>query len=209
MACTGSKKNVNPSSGLGAKPRDPDTIESMIDSPSALAVASTAAATIAGLAVRSDTRQVVRQRLTPSAADPSVHARGTVSSALTMIATMIGTIITVRIKVATVRFAPVSCTTYSTERLRWFEIRLCSIHGAIARIPISPYTTDGTPASSRIIGSITRLTAGRGELHDEHRREDRHDHAEDRPPAPRSGSCPRSAATPGSGRCSGPGSWAR
>src|ERR1700722_2069599 len=90
---TGSKKKVRPSSGLAAKPRDPDTIESMIDSPSARAVARIAAATIAGRAVRSDTRHVVRQRLTPSAAEPSLHALGTVSSALTMIATMIGTII--------------------------------------------------------------------------------------------------------------------
>src|SRR5580693_6062568 len=99
---TGSKKNVRPSSGLGANPRDPDTIESMIDSPSALAVASTAAATIAGRTVRNDTRRCVRQRLTPSAAVPSILALGTDSSAPTMIATMIGRIITVRINVATV-----------------------------------------------------------------------------------------------------------
>ncbi len=127
-----------PSSGLGEKPREPATIASMIASPSARAVASTAAATIAGRTVRSDTRQVVRQRLTPSAAEPSVHERGTDSSAPAMIATMIGTIITVRIKTATLRLAPVSCTTYSTERLRCWEMKLCSTQGAIARIPISP-----------------------------------------------------------------------
>ena len=69
---------------------------------------------------------------------------------------MIGTIITVRISIATLRFAPVSCTTYWTERLRAWEMKLRSTHGAIARIPISPYTTDGTAASSRTTGSIAR-----------------------------------------------------
>src|SRR6185437_9020509 len=128
---TGSKKKVTPSSGFGEKPREPLTIESMIDSPKARAVASTAAATIAGRAVRSETRHVVRQRLTPSAAEPSVHEAGTVSKALTTIATMIGTIMTVRIRIATLRLAPVSCTTYTTE---------------------------DTPARSLITGSIARLT---------------------------------------------------
>ena len=99
---------------------------------------------------------MVRQRLTPSAAEPSVQEVGTVSNALTTIATMIGTIMIVKIRMATLRLAPVSCTTYSTERLRPVEIRLCSTHGAIAKIPTSPYTTDGTPASSRIAGSIAR-----------------------------------------------------
>src|SRR3984957_8665140 len=155
---TGSKKTLTPPRGLGEKPREPLTIESMIDSPKALAVASIAAATIAGRAVRSETRQVVRQRFTPSAAEPSVHEVGTVSKALTTIATMIGTIMIVRIRMATLRLAPVNCTTYSTERLRPVEIRLCSTHGAIAKIPTSPYTTDGTPASSLIVGSIARLT---------------------------------------------------
>ena len=47
--------------------------------------------------MRSDTLHIVRQRLTPSAAEPSVQEHGTASSALTTIATMIGMIINVRI----------------------------------------------------------------------------------------------------------------
>jgi hypothetical protein len=79
-------------------------------SPSARAVASTVAATIAGRAVRSDTRQIVRQRLTPSAAEPSATCAGP-RPARALIATMIGRIITVRISVATSGSAPFSCTT--------------------------------------------------------------------------------------------------
>src|SRR5580693_4510775 len=97
---TGSNRNVAPSSGLAANPREPETIESMIASPSARAVASTAPAMIAGRAVRSETRHVVRQRLTPSAAEPSVHEDGTAASEREVIATMIGVIITVRIRIA-------------------------------------------------------------------------------------------------------------
>ena len=110
----------------------------MIASPSARAVASTAPAMIAGRAVRSETRHVVRQRLTPSAAEPSVHVCGTAASEREVIATMIGVIITVRIRIARPRFAPVSCTTYWTECLRCWEMKLRSTHGAIARMPISP-----------------------------------------------------------------------
>ena len=83
----------------------------MIASPSARAVASTVAATIAGRAVRSDTRTIVRQRLTPSATDPSRQASGTEPSAAAISATMIGVIITARITIASVRSAPFSCTT--------------------------------------------------------------------------------------------------
>ena len=93
----GSKKKVRPSSGFGAKPTEPETIESMIASPSARAVASTAAAMIAGRAARTEIVHITRQRLTPSAAAPSVQTRGTARSASTMIAIMIGVIITVRI----------------------------------------------------------------------------------------------------------------
>ncbi len=110
----------------------------MIASPSARAVASTTPAMIAGRAVRADTRHTVRQRLTPSAAEPSVHALGTAESALTVIATMIGVIITIRITLATIRPAPLSCTTYSTDALRCREIRCALIHGASTRIPIRP-----------------------------------------------------------------------
>ena len=83
----------------------------MIASPSARAVASTVAATIAGRAVRSETRTIVRQRLTPSAADPSFQGAGTEISAPEISATMIGVIITARIRIAVVRSAPLSCTT--------------------------------------------------------------------------------------------------
>ena len=69
--------NVAPSAGLGAKPLDPETIESMIPSPSARAQARTAAATIAGRAARTETVHIARQRLTPSAAAPSFQPRGT------------------------------------------------------------------------------------------------------------------------------------
>ena len=51
---------------------------------------------------------------------------------------MIGRIMTVRISVAVVRLAPLSCTTYATDCLRALLIRCSLIHGAIARIPISP-----------------------------------------------------------------------
>jgi len=49
--------------------------------------------------------------LTPSAAEPSRQDGGTAASALALIATMIGVIITVKISVAVSRFAPLSCTT--------------------------------------------------------------------------------------------------
>jgi hypothetical protein len=129
---------VVPSSGFGANAADPDTIESMIASPSARAVASTAAATIAGRAARTTTVHMTRQRFTPSAAAPSAHERGTARSASTMIAIMIGVIITVRIRTARVTFAPESWTTKITDSFRPRESRWFPIHGAITRIPISP-----------------------------------------------------------------------
>ena len=79
---------------------EPETIASMIASPSARAVASTTPAAIAGRAVRTPIFHIVRQRFTPSAAEPSIHERGTLRSASALIAIMIGTIITVRISVA-------------------------------------------------------------------------------------------------------------
>ena len=88
--------------------------------------------------MRSDTRRIVRQRLTPSATEPSRQEAGTEASALAVIATMIGRIITVRISVPVVRFAPLSCTTKITDCLRELLSRCSLIHGAIARIPISP-----------------------------------------------------------------------
>ncbi len=96
---------------MGEKPTDPVTIESMIASPSARAVASTAAATIAGLAARTLTVHRTRKRFTPSAAAPSVQGAGTARSASTTIAIMIGVIITVRIAIPTPIDDPSSCTT--------------------------------------------------------------------------------------------------
>ena len=110
----------------------------MIASPSARAVASTAAATIAGRAVRTEIVHITRQRLTPSAAAPSVQPRGTARSASTMIAIMIGTIITVRISDPDARLAPSSWTTLATDSLRSMLIRCSPTHGTITRIPISP-----------------------------------------------------------------------
>ncbi len=106
---------MTPSSGLGAKPTEPETIESMIASPSARAVASTAAATIAGRAARTPTVHSARQRLTPSAAAPSVQVRGTERSASTVIAIMIGVIITVRIRMPTRMLEPSSWITNWTD----------------------------------------------------------------------------------------------
>jgi len=113
---TGSNRKVMPSSGLAEKPRPPETMASMIASPSARAVASTVAATIAGRAVRNDTRTIVRQRLTPSAIDPSRQAIGTEASAPAISATMIGVIITARITVATA--APASAEPTMDELFR-------------------------------------------------------------------------------------------
>ncbi len=127
-----------PSIGFGAKLAEPATIESMIASPRARAVASTAAATIAGRAVRTTIVQVTRQRLTPSAAAPSVQLRGTARSASTTIAIMIGTIITVRIRIPTPRLEPSSWTTLATDSLRSMLIRCSPTQGTMTRIPIRP-----------------------------------------------------------------------
>src|SRR6202022_4158338 len=99
-------RKVTPSSGLAEKARPPETIASITASPSARAVASTVAAAIAGRAVRRETRPMVRQRFTPRAADPSRQAIGTEARALVLIATIIGVIITIRMIVPVVRFAP-------------------------------------------------------------------------------------------------------
>ena len=76
---------------------------SITDSPSARAVASTVPATSAGRAVRTATFQNVRQRLTPSASEPSSQSRGTARRPSAKIAIMIGAIITVRIRTAAIR----------------------------------------------------------------------------------------------------------
>ena len=117
----------------------PDTIESMIASPSARAVASTAAAMIAGRTARTEIVHITRQRLTPSAAAPSVHERGTERSASTMIAIMIGVIITVRISDRDDQAgagqlhdvdAPTPC---APALIRWLPT-----NGTITSTPISP-----------------------------------------------------------------------
>ena len=76
---------------------------SITDSPSARAVASTVPATSAGRAVRTAIFQNVRQRLTPSASEPSSQPRGTDRRPSAKIAIMIGEIITVRITTAASR----------------------------------------------------------------------------------------------------------
>jgi len=107
----GSSRNVKPSSGLGAKPTEPATIESMIASPRARAVASTAAATIAGREARNETVHIARHRFTPSAAAPSVQVLGTDLRASTTIAIMIGVIMIVRMKMPTRMLVPSSWIT--------------------------------------------------------------------------------------------------
>ena len=64
-------------------------------SPSARAVASTVPAISAGRAARTATFQKVRQRLTPSASDPSSHPRGTARRPSEKSEIMIGEIISV------------------------------------------------------------------------------------------------------------------
>ena len=111
----------------------------MIASPSARAVASTAAATIAGRAARTEIVHIARQRLTPSAAAPSVQPRGTARSASTMIAIMIGVIITVRIRTPTSRLGAVELDDVDcTDSLRSALIRWLPTNGTSTRIPISP-----------------------------------------------------------------------
>ena len=76
---------------------------SITASPSALAVASTVPAISAGRAVLTPTFQNVRQRLIPSASDPSSQPRGTARSPSQKTAIMIGATITVRITTAASR----------------------------------------------------------------------------------------------------------
>ena len=106
----------------------------MIASPSARAVASTAAAITAGRTTRREIVHITRQRLTPSAAAPSVQPRGTARRASAMIAIMIGAIITVRIITATIRLSPFSWTTLTTDSLRSFEMNL-AMNGTIDEDP--------------------------------------------------------------------------
>ena len=88
--------------------------------------------------MRTPIRHIVRQRLTPSAAEPSSHERGMLRSASAMIATMIGTIITARISEASSSPPPPIGTIGLTSSLNFALTRWSSIHGASTRIPISP-----------------------------------------------------------------------
>ena len=94
----GSTKKISPSAGFGANPTDPETMASITASPIARAVARTVPAISAGRAVLTPTFQNVRQRLTPSASEPSSQPRGTDRRPSQKIAIMIGAIITVRMK---------------------------------------------------------------------------------------------------------------
>ena len=127
-----------PSSGFGANPTDPVTMESMIASPRARAVASTAAATIAGRAARTVTVHIARQRLTPSETEPSRQPMGTARSASTTIAIMIGVIITVRIRIPTPMLPPLKVTTPATESLAPWLMMWLPTNGTSTRIPIRP-----------------------------------------------------------------------
>ena len=99
----GSTKKISPSAGFGAKPTEPETIASITASPIARAVASTVPATIAGRAVRTAIFQNVRQRLTPSASEPSSQPGGTARRPSQKIEIISGAIITVRISTAASR----------------------------------------------------------------------------------------------------------
>src|SRR5437660_11081673 len=98
---SGSKKKVQPSIGLGAKEREPETIWIITGSPRAFAVASTVAATIAGRIALSVTAMTARTGLTPSARAPSRRDHATEPSASQISAIIIGGTITVRITTAT------------------------------------------------------------------------------------------------------------
>ena len=123
---------------MGEKPTDPVTIESMIASPRARAVARTAAATIAGRAARTVTVHIARQRLMPSDSAPSVQPLGTARSASTTIAIMIGVIITVRIRIPTPMLGPVRLMTPATEARHFSLDDVVVDERDDTRIPISP-----------------------------------------------------------------------
>src|SRR6202051_2636624 len=135
---SGSKKKIQPSTGLGAKEREPETIWIITASPSALAVASTVAATIAGRIAFRVTAITARTGLTPRATAPSRQDLGTEASASQISAIMIGVIITVRITTATASPAPVSSTTFWTDTFSEVVIRLLPTNGTRTSTPISP-----------------------------------------------------------------------
>ena len=101
-------------------------------------MARTAAATIAGLAALTVTVHIARQRFTPSASAPSVQAAGTERSPSTVIAIIIGVIITVSTMIPTPMLSPVSWITYWTDALACSLIRCWSTNGTRTSTPIRP-----------------------------------------------------------------------
>jgi len=135
---SGSKKNTTPSTGFGLNVLPPETIWIITASPSARALASTPAATIAGRIARSVTASTARSGFSPSATAPSRQDGGTEASASQIRAIMIGVIITVRITAVTPSPAPVSCTTFWTDCFSPPLIRWLPTNGTSTRMPINP-----------------------------------------------------------------------
>ena len=160
---------------MGAKLAEPATIESMIASPSARAVASTAAATIAGRAVRTEIVQVTRQRLAPSAAAPSVQLRGTARSASTTIAIMIGTIITVRIRTPTMQARAVELDDVGDRFLALDADQVVADEGDDDEDPDQPVDDRGHRRQQPHHRLQHPVHPRRRELDDEDRREERED----------------------------------
>src|SRR3978361_448266 len=95
---------IAPSAGLGAKPTEPEIIASITASPIPRATARTGPATTGGGgAGRTTIFQVVRQRLTPSASEPSIQPGLTERSPSLKIETISGAIITVSTVIAASR----------------------------------------------------------------------------------------------------------
>src|ERR1700710_1566365 len=93
---------IRPAAGLGAKAVEPESIASITDSPIARAAARTVPATIAGRAARPPIFQIVRQRLTPSATEPSSQPGLTEFRASVKIDTISGAIMIVRTMIAAI-----------------------------------------------------------------------------------------------------------
>ena len=92
----------------------------------------------AGRAVTTAIRQNVRQRLTPSASEPSSHPCGTDRSPSAKIAIMIGEIITVKITTAASRLYPLSWITGVTLAFCPGVIRWLPMNGTSTSTPTSP-----------------------------------------------------------------------
>src|ERR1700750_3167406 len=93
---------IRPSAGLGANGVEPEIIASITDSPIARARARAVPATIAGRAARTPIFQIVRQRFTPSASEPSSQPALTELKASVKIDTIRGAIMIVRTTIAAI-----------------------------------------------------------------------------------------------------------